>query len=264
MHLMSCPSAILVLSLGLALCLSACGTTLSDNVETPLAANNTDVANSNGAPAIKPTATGSVSLAKRESQTAHQLTAASDPNSAAYRIGPLDVLDISVFRVPELSKTVQVAATGTINLPLVGELPAAGRTAQDIERDLTKRLGAKYLQSPQVNVNIKEYNSQRVTIDGAVKKPGVYPIRGNATLLQMIATAEGLTETAQTDVAVFRNRGVKRLAAKFDIDAIREGRENDPQISQGDLIVISDSTLKTTYQGLLKALPVTSIFVTLL
>jgi len=253
----------LVLSLGLALCLSACGTTLSDNVDAPLAANATDQADSSGSPAMKPT-TGSVSLAKPELQAARQLTAVSDPNSAAYRIGPLDVLDISVFRVPELSKTVQVAATGTINLPLVGEMPAAGRTAQDIERDLTKRLGAKYLQSPQVNVNIKEYNSQRVTIDGAVKKPGVYPIRGNATLLQMIATAEGLTETAQTDIAVFRDRDGKRLAAKFDIDAIRTGREKDPQISEGDLIVVSDSTLKTTYQGLLKALPVTSIFVTLL
>ncbi|HVX35738.1 MAG TPA: polysaccharide biosynthesis/export family protein, partial [Hyphomicrobium sp.] len=132
-------------------------------------------------------------MPKRELQEAAHLTEVSDPDSTAYKIGPFDVLDITVFRVPELSKTVQVAAMGTINLPLVGEVPAAGQTAQSVERDLTKRLGAKFLQSPQVNVNIREYNSQRVTIDGAVKKPGVYPIRGGTTLLQLIATAEGLT-----------------------------------------------------------------------
>lgn len=219
---------------------------------------------SGAAPGHHPIETSSVTLTGSESQQALQITAASDPSSSAYKIGQLDVLDITVFRVAELSKTVQVAATGTINLPLVGEVPAAGRTARDVERDLTKRLGKNYLQSPQVNVTIREYNSQRVTIDGAVRKPGVYPIRGDTTLLQMIATAEGLTDTAATEIAVFRKTGDKRLAAKFDIDEIRSGRAKDPKISKGDLIVISDSALKTTYQGLLKALPVTSMFVTLL
>jgi polysaccharide export outer membrane protein len=100
------------------------------------------------------------------------MTAVTDPSSSAYKIGPLDVLDISVFKVAELSKSVQVADGGTINLPLVGEVPAAGKTAQEVETDLTAKLGAKYLQSPQVTVFVKEYNSQRVTVDGAVKKPG--------------------------------------------------------------------------------------------
>ena len=100
-------------------------------------------------------------------------------------------MDVSVFKVPELSKSVQVADTGTINLPLVGEVPAAGKTAQEVEQDLTKKLGAKYLQNPQVTVFVKEYNSQRVTIEGAVKKPGVYPVRGKTSLLQFIAMAEG-------------------------------------------------------------------------
>jgi polysaccharide export outer membrane protein len=251
------------LTLSLAIVVAGCGATINEKADVTAPA----LVGSSTAPpetANSSPATGSISLPAGEQQEARRLTAVSDPNSQAYKIGPLDVLDITVFRVPELSKTVQVAATGTINLPLVGEVPASGRTAQDIEHELTKRLGAKYLQSPQVNVNIKEYNSQRVTIDGAVKKPGVYPIRGSATLLQMIATAEGLTDTAQTEVAVFRKSGDRRLAAKFDIDEIRAGRAKDPKISEGDMIVVSDSTLKTTYQGLLKALPVTSIFVTLL
>lgn len=209
-------------------------------------------------------AVGSIALSKSESLEAVRLASVADPTSSTYKIGPLDMLDITVFRVPELSKTVQVAATGTINLPLIGEVPAAGRTARDIEQDLTKRFGGKFLQSPQVNVNIKEYNSQRVTIDGAVKKPGVYPIRGGTTLLQLIATAEGLTDTAQTEIAVFRKADGKSQAAKFDVDQIRSGHTKDPAIMEGDLIVVSDLSLKTTYQGLLKALPVTSLFLTLL
>src|SRR5262249_23781414 len=72
----------------------------------------------------------------------------------AYKIGPSDVLQIFVFKVPELSQTVQVADTGTVNLPLVGEIPAAGKTAHDLERELTRRLGAQYLQNPQVTIYV--------------------------------------------------------------------------------------------------------------
>lgn len=188
------------------------------------------------------------------------------PNPAhetSYRIGPQDVLDISVFKVPELTKTVQVADSGTINLPLVGEVQARGRTSQDLERDLTKQLGAKYLQNPQVTVFVKEYNSQRVTIEGAVKKPGVYPIRGRASLLEIVARAEGLTEVAEDDVAVFREINGKRSAAKFNIAEIRAGNADDPLIVQGDTVVVGTSTLAVGYRNLLKALPIGS-FIALL
>src|SRR5687768_12757963 len=109
----------------------------------------------------------------------------------SYAIGPLDVLEITVFKVPDLSKTVEVSDTGSINLPLVGEVPAAGRTAQQLERDLTVRLGGKYLQNPQVTVYVKDHKSQRVTIQGAVKAPGMFPLSGRTTLLQGIALAGG-------------------------------------------------------------------------
>lgn len=184
-------------------------------------------------------------------------------SATAYKIGAQDVLDISVFKVPDLSKTVQVADSGTINLPLVGEVPAAGRTAQEVERDLTKRLGDKYLQSPQVTVFVKEYNSQFVTIEGAVKKPGVYPIKGKSSLLQVIATAEGFTEVADSDVVIFRDNNGKRSGAKFNIEAIRSGNQPDPQLLQGDTIVVSNSALAMTYQQFLKVLPL-GTFVTLL
>ncbi|WP_245279947.1 polysaccharide biosynthesis/export family protein [Hyphomicrobium sp. 99] len=186
---------------------------------------------------------------------------ASNPGNAGYKIGPMDVVEVSVFQVPELSKTIQVAANGTINLPLTGEVHAAGKTPRDVERDLTERLGRDYLQSPQVNVYIKEYNSQRVTVDGSVKKPGVYPLRGPATLLQVIATADGFTDTADASVAIFRNVNGERSAAKFDVGDIRSGKAKDPPIVEGDVVVVSNSAMKESYQALLKVLPVTNFFV---
>lgn len=220
-----------------------------------------------GSGTLQPTASGTITAA----QTAQEFTQAAKhasssgaaPSVTAYKIGPQDVLDISVFKVPELSKTVQVADTGTINLPLVGEVPAGGRTSQEVERELTAKLGAKYLQNPQVTVFVKEYNSQRVTIEGAVKKPGVYPIRGRSTLLQMIATAEGLTELAENDVVVFREVNGTRTAARFSIPDIRSGQAQDPSLLQGDTIVVATSALASSFQNFMKILPIGS-FIALL
>jgi polysaccharide export outer membrane protein len=185
---------------------------------------------------------------------------ASIPSSDAYKIGSSDVLDISVFKVPELSKTVQVADGGTINLPLVGEIPAAGRTAQEVERDLTARLGAKYLQNPQVTVYVKEYNSQRVTISGAVNKPGVYPIKSKTSLLQIIAMAEGFNQGSDSTVLVLREGGGKRSAARFDVDEIQKGRVADPIVLSGDVIVAGTSAIKKGFETIMRALPAASIF----
>lgn len=195
---------------------------------------------------------------------ADKLTAPATPGNSAYKVGPQDVLDISVFKVPDLSRSVQVTDTGTINLPLLGEVEAAGKTSQDIERDLTKKLGAKYLQSPQVTVYVKEFNSRRVTIDGSVKKPGVYPIRGKATLVQFLAVAEGPTDIADvSEIVVFRNVSGKKSAAKFDLNDIRSGSAEDPVIQEGDVIVVNDSMTKAAFQNVLKALPIAA-FVPLL
>jgi polysaccharide export outer membrane protein len=160
---------------------------------------------------------------------------------------------------------VQVADVGTVNLPLVGEVQAAGHTARELELDLARKLGAKYLQSPQVTVYVKEFNSRRVTIDGSVKRPGVYPIRGRTTLVQFIAMAEGLTDIADSgSIAVFRTVNGKRSAARFDLDQIRSGAAEDPVIQEGDVIVVSQSMTKTAFQNFLKAFPLTSVFVPLL
>jgi len=155
---------------------------------------------------------------------------------------------------------VQVADTGSVSLPLVGEVQVVGRTAQDLERDLTRRLGAKYLQNPQVNVYIREYNSQRVTVEGAVKSPGVYPLKGKTTLLQTVASAGGLADNADSTIVVFRQENGKRAAAKFDLDDIRSGSAEDPALQAGDVIVVSNSMIKTGLGNVLKLLPLVGLF----
>lgn len=223
------------------------------------------VTNALGATKDKPgkgaTSTGGSSVAK----TAAQLTASATPGSTAYKIGALDVLELTVFKVAELSKTVQVADSGTANFPLVGDIQAVGRTAQQVEREVAAKLGAKYLQNPQVTVFVKEYNSQRITIEGAVKKPGVHPIRGQGTLMQYIAMAEGLdASVAGTEVVVFRQIDGKRVAARFDIGEIRAGSTADPPLQSGDVVVVSSSAMKETFNNFVKVLPLMGVFATVL
>jgi polysaccharide export outer membrane protein len=198
--------------------------------------------------------------AKPLARAADKLTSGATPGTTGYKIGPLDVVEFSVFKVPELTRTAQVGEAGDISLPLVGEVRAAGRTVQEVERELAQKLGAKYLQSPQVSVVVKEYNSQRVTIEGAVKRPGVYPIRSKMSLLQVIATAEGLDATSDTTVVVFRQMEGKRMAARFDIAEIRTGATKDPAVQSGDVIVAPTSAMKSAFDSILKSLPVASVF----
>lgn len=186
--------------------------------------------------------------------------AASAPGNTAYKIGPQDVLEFSVFQVPELTRASQVSDGGTVSLPLVGEVPAAGLTAQEVERDLTKRLKAKYLQNPQVSVFVKEFNSQRITVEGAVKKQGVYPLRGKTSLLQTIAMAEGLDAGADASVVVFRMTDKGRTAARFDLTEIRAGTAEDPLLRSGDLVVVGASFWKEQFGNFVKVLPLIGVF----
>lgn len=235
-------------------CLAGCGSSLSSsfsNIDTPPSADAAPPSGlSNDAKKSDPAAT----------RAAEKLTAASTPGNHGYRIGPQDVLEFSVFKAPELQRAVQVSESGSINLPLIGDVRASGRTAQELEREISLQLGKKYLQKPQVTIFVREYNSQRVTLEGAVKKPGVYPLRGKTTLLQVIAMSEGLGEISDSTVVVFRQTNGQRTAAKFDISAIRSGSATDPVLQAGDTIVAPTSATKETFSIILKALPLATVF----
>ena len=160
-----------------------------------------------------------------------------------YRIGPSDLIEISVFQVPDLSKTVRVGARGALTLPLIGQVQAGGLTALELEALIAKKLSQSYLQDPQVSVFIKEYVSQRVTVEGNVNKPGVFPVSGKITLLQAIAMAGGLDKLAdQNDIKLFRERsnGTRETIA-FDLDPIRKGEAPDPVLSSGDVVQVGQS-----------------------
>ena len=177
-----------------------------------------------------------------------------------YRVGPRDILDVTVFDVPELSATVLVSDNGTIQLPLLGEIPAAGKTPQQLQADLTTRLGVDYLQNPQVTVSVKEFNSRSVILTGEVKSPGVYPLKGKTSLLELIAAAGGFAEGSDSTVLVLRKRGGKQQAAKFDVSTIETGRAKDPTMRAGDKVVAGSSMIKKSFGAFLKALPIAGAF----
>jgi polysaccharide biosynthesis/export protein len=187
-------------------------------------------------------------------------------NDIGYKIGPLDVLDISVFQVPELSKTVQVAANGNIELPLIGETPAAGKTVQELQRDINARLGADYVQNPDVTVVVKDAKSSSVTVTGAVAKPGMYQVTDELTLLQLITQAGWFTQQSDSTALILRKTGGKRIVAKFDVSEIQYGKARDPRIRAGDQIVAGESEIKKTlgkFDTILKYLGPLAFFGTL-
>jgi polysaccharide export outer membrane protein len=191
---------------------------------------------------------------------ANKFLAAATPGNAGYAVGPQDVLDITVFKAPDLSKTVQVAEDGTINLPLLAQIPAAGKSAAELERDIQSRLNARYMRSPQVTVFVKEYYSQRVTVEGAVKTPGVLNLRGGDTLMQVIARSGGMDrDTASSNVTVFRTANGARTATSYDMSALKTGGAHDPQIVAGDVVVVDDSMAKVGLNTVLKVLPLAGV-----
>jgi polysaccharide export outer membrane protein len=121
-------------------------------------------------------------------------------------VGREDLLEISVFEVPELSRTVRVSEKGRISLPLLGEIEAAGLTASQLQERLRTRLTERYVRDPQVSVFVREHGSKRVSVLGAVGKPGVYEMLGPRTLLQVLAQAGGLTEDVGAELYVIRQR----------------------------------------------------------
>jgi polysaccharide export outer membrane protein len=178
-----------------------------------------------------------------------------------YRIAPLDTLKIAVFQVPDLSGDFEVDLTGNIALPLIGTVKAIDKTPRELQMEVARRLGEKYLQSPQVSVGVKSSTTRNVTLDGAVRYPGLYPIERPVSLIQAIALAKGTADDANPRrVAVFRTIGGQRMAAAFDLTSIRRGEAQDPKIYSGDIIIVDGSKVRQAQREVLGALPLLGIF----
>jgi len=166
-----------------------------------------------------------------------------------YKIGPEDLLEITVFEVEKLNKTVRVSAQGNISLPLLGVLRVKGLTANELEIEIRDLLGEKYIQDPQVSVFIKEYRNQRISVIGMVDKPGVFEVSGQKTVLDMLAMAGGLKEDAGQLMFLIRS-------SPGDQEAPKETEGAPPQypltlvIDLEELLVKGNLTLNVpTYTG---------------
>jgi polysaccharide export outer membrane protein len=173
----------------------------------------------------------------------------------------MDTLSVKVFRSQDLSGDYQVDLTGNISLPLVGEVAAANLTTAQLDQKLTEVLGAKYFENPDVSVGIKSSTRRSVTVDGAVKQAGTFPIVGPTSLMQAVALAGGTTEDANNRrVAVFRTVGGQRQGAAFDLAAIRHGQAKDPAIYPGDIVIVDGSSVKQGFKKFLQSIPLLAIF----
>jgi polysaccharide export outer membrane protein len=161
----------------------------------------------------------------------------------SYRIGPGDVLQVSVWREPEASvPTVVVRPDGSINLPLVKEVPVVGLTPGEAEAALTEQFG-RYIRAPGVTVVVKEIHSSKVYLLGAVKKEGPILLQGPTTVLQALAEAGGLTDYAKRKkIYILRTESQKRTRLPFNYDAVIRGEraDLDIQLLPGDTIVVPE------------------------
>lgn len=183
--------------------------------------------------------------------TAAALTAAGAERAAAataapaavepeYRIGPDDVLSVVVWRNETFSRVVRVRPDGKITLPLLNDIQAAGLTSARLGDQITDRL-AEFLDSPRVTIIVQEINSAKVTVMGEVKKPGVYPMRGEMTVLDAIALAEGLGEFASPNqMVILRKLGANRVRIKVRYRDILVGGSDSREYAlfPGDTIVV--------------------------
>jgi len=160
-------------------------------------------------------------------------------NANDYRIGPEDLLDISVWKNPELSRTVPVRPDGKVSLPLVNDIQASGLTPTALRQQLIDRL-SEFIPAPEVAVIVREVHSMKVAVVGSVKTPGRYELKSAATVLEMIALAQGFTDFAARDrVVILRQENGDTKRIPFNYRKVAGGDEQANLVVQpGDIIVV--------------------------
>jgi polysaccharide export outer membrane protein len=170
--------------------------------------------------------------------------------SYEYQIGAKDLLEISVFEVPELNITVRVSENGMVSLPLLGEIKAEGLNRADLEKQIAARLEKNYLKNAQVTIFIKEFESKKISVMGAVRDPGMHDLIGRQSLLQIISVAGGLSEQASDTVIIFRqfkNAPSQSLIIKLDDVLLKADPKYNIPIFPGDIINVPGSQFLDIY-----------------
>jgi len=164
-----------------------------------------------------------------------------------YIIGPEDVLDITVWKNTDLSKTVQVRPDGRISLPLIGDVAAVSRTSAQLTEEISTRLKA-YMENPTVSIVVKEVNSYAIFVLGEVVKPGRYPLKSKTTLLQAVTLASGFTPVASRNkIVIFRfakdGEPLMKIKASYDDIVLRDGINQNIELKPGDTIVVPSESM---------------------
>ncbi|QUL39481.1 polysaccharide export protein [Erythrobacter sp. JK5] len=164
-------------------------------------------------------------------------------------IRPFDTLTIDVFGIPELSnRRVRVDANGEIGFPLIGNIGVSGLSTAEISQAIEGRLKGRFIRDPQVTTNLVSSENRTFTVYGEVNQPGVFPVVGEATLIEAVATARGLSQYSNArDVIVFRTVGGQRMATLYNLDAISRGAYDDPRIYPNDTVVVGDSDARRLF-----------------
>lgn len=171
-------------------------------------------------------------------------------------IGPLDTIEVDVFNVPDLTREMQVDASGRIAMPLIGTIDARGKTAGELASDISGKLRGRYVRNPDVTINIKSSVSQVVTVDGQVAEPGLYPVTNQMTLMRVVASAKGMTEFARSDeVVILRTVDGHRMAGLYDLGAIQRGAYADPAIYANDVVIVGDSPQRRMFKNIVSLAP---------
>ncbi|MEI9852606.1 MAG: polysaccharide biosynthesis/export family protein [Sphingomonas sp.] len=171
-------------------------------------------------------------------------------------VSAYDKIEVDVYGVADLKRTVSVDSGGAFSFPLAGQIQAAGKNPSEIEQDLTERL-RPFVKNPQVTVNVVDRVSQALTVDGQVNRPGQLQINGRQTLMRAVAGAGGTTQFARLDdVIVFRTVAGQRYVGIYNLSAIRRGNYPDPEVFANDIVIVGDSKARRLFLDILQATPV--------
>jgi polysaccharide biosynthesis/export protein len=180
-------------------------------------------------------------------------------NGSDYKISSLDILQVAIFQVPDLTRTVRVDEAGFVSLPLVGQVRVRGKTMLQAQEDIAARYGKSYLQSPQVSLSLVK-SSQRVTVSGAVRGPTVLSLDTPLTLTMAIAQSGGVNDLANADrVHIARITGEQVDDSVFNLKEIQAGKAPNPALRGGDIVVVEESNARLVLKEVKDVLPLAAI-----
>ena len=170
-------------------------------------------------------------------------------STAAYNIGPDDVVRISVYGYDDLRTETRVSTDGRITFPLIGEVEASGKTSMELEEAIAVRLiDGGFIHDAQVSVTVLQHVSQQIPVLGHVKKPGRYPLDSDNSIVDLIAMAEGIDDMGDQRVVITRMVNGKPQKQEVDLRAYLENPKTPPfKMQQGDQVYVPKASMFYIY-----------------